>query len=255
MDKLEILEKELEGKDNFLLAFSGGLDSAFLAFFLKKKGKNFIAATVDNGMIPDLEAIKKEAKCLDIPHTILEADLFSERSFVENDPERCYFCKKQIISVLEKFKDEKGLEYIVDGTNKSDLSDYRAGIIALHEAGVFSPLLDAEFSKEDIIRYSREFSLNLKPPESCLATRIQPYTWIRTETIESLRKIESRIRALGISLVRARVHEKTIRLQVLESEMVKVIEKKEEIRKIIEGEDYLFASLDLNHYPFEYELE
>ena len=118
MKKLEALEHIIGSKDRFILAFSGGLDSAFLAAYLKRLGKEFIAVTVDHGMLPDLECIKEEAERLGIEHRVLEIDMLNDRAFSENTEERCYFCKKQIIGALKDYRDEMEYDYIVDATNR-----------------------------------------------------------------------------------------------------------------------------------------
>ena len=178
---------------------------------------------------------------------IIEIDLFSDSVFTENNEERCYFCKKEIIKALKKFKNEIGYKYIMDATNKSDLSDYRPGILALMEEGIISPLLDAEITKEDIIELSKEFGLEIKPPESCLATRIPVYTRIEKDTIEKIRFIENRIKKLGIKLVRARVHENLLRLQFLREDLEKVMKNRKEILDIAR-KHFTYATIDLKCY-------
>jgi len=248
MKKLEALECIFDGKDRFILAFSGGLDSAFLALYLKRLGKEFIAVTVDNGMLPDLECIKREAKKLGIKHRVLEIDLFNDRAFSENTEERCYFCKKQMIGALNDFKDEMGFNYIIDASNRSDLVDYRAGIVALHEEGILTPLLDAEIGKEDIIRYAKEFGLETMAPQSCLATRVPSYVVIRKPIIEKIRQVENAILKLGLSLVRTRVHEKLLRIQVLESEMEEAIKHRDRINEIAKRAGFAYVTIDLEGY-------
>ncbi len=246
-EKLKKLDEILKDKNKIILAFSGGLDSSFLAYYLKKLGKDFYAVTVDNGLIPDINDAVNAAKRIGIKHKIIEIDLFSDSVFTENNEERCYFCKKEIIKALKKFKNEIGYKYIMDATNKSDLSDYRPGILALMEEGIISPLLDAEITKEDIIELSKEFGLEIKPPESCLATRIPVYTRIEKDTIEKIRFIENRIKKLGIKLVRARVHENLLRLQFLREDLEKVMKNRKEILNIAR-KHFTYATIDLKCY-------
>jgi uncharacterized protein len=247
MSKLETLEKILEDKDRIILAFSGGPDSTFLAYFLKEKGKQFYAVTVDSGVLPDLDRIKKGAEDLNIKHEVRELNLLKDKKFVENSPERCYFCKKQIISALKGFLREKRYDYIMDATNYSDLFDNRIGIIALKEENILSPLLEAEITEEDIVDYSKEF----KPPESCLATRIPYYTRIKEETIVKIRAVEDEIKRLGVSLVRARVHGNYIRLQVLENDMGEILKYKDKIHNIATRQGFEYVTLDLKRYPLK----
>lgn len=248
MKKLEALKRIIGGEDRFILAFSGGLDSAFLAAYLKRLGKEFIAVTVDHGMLPDLECIKEEAERLGIEHRVLEIDLLNDRAFSENTEERCYFCKKQIIGALKDYRDEMEYDYIVDATNRSDLVDYRAGIVALHEEGILTPLLDAEMGKEDIVRYSKEFGLETRAPQSCLATRVPTHTRIRKPMIEMVRQVENGISKLGLSLVRARVHDKLLRIQVLDSEMEEALKNRDKINEIAKKAGFAYVTIDLEGY-------
>lgn len=248
MKKLEALEQIIGDKDRFILAFSGGLDSAFLAAYLKKLGREFIAVTIDNGMLPDLECIKEEAKRLGIEHRVLEIDLFNDRAFSENTEERCYLCKKEIIKALNGFKDEVGYDHVIDASNHSDLADYRAGIVALHEEGILTPLLDAEIEKGDIIKYSEEFGLEKRAPQSCLATRVPIHAVIRKPIIERIRHVENAISKLGFSLVRSRVHEKLLRIQVLESEMEEALKNRDKINEIARSAGFAYVTIDLEPY-------
>jgi uncharacterized protein len=238
--------------DNIILAFSGGLDSTFLAYLLKDWGKDFIAVTVDNGLLLDLNCVREEAEALGINHQVLEVDVLSERNFQDNTTERCYFCKKMIIARLKEFQKEKGYDWIMDATNSSDLKDYRAGMVALKEEGVLSPLLDADITKEEILKYSKDFRLKTKPPESCMATRIQPYDMIHREDIGRIREVEREVRALGFKTLRARKHKELLRFQFLENEMDHALEMREEITEIGKDHGFQFVVLDFAPYPFEY---
>ncbi len=246
-EKLKKLNEILDDKNKIVLAFSGGLDSSFLAYYLKKLGKEFYAVTVDNGLIPNINDAINAARSIGVRHKIIKVDLFGDKVFTENNEERCYFCKKEIIKALKKFRDEIGYKYIMDATNKSDLSDYRPGILALIEEGIISPLLEAEITKEDIIAWSKEFGLEIKPPESCLATRIPVYTKITKDTIEKIRFVENKIKELGIRLVRARVHDNLLRLQFLKEELEKALEKRKEIFDIA-SKYFAYVTIDLKCY-------
>jgi uncharacterized protein len=248
VSKLARIAKALEGKDHFVLGFSGGLDSLFLACYLRRLGKDFCLVTVDHGMLPDPEAVKRSAEEVGVSHHVLPLPLLEDKTFIENTPERCYFCKKRIIETLREFQEREGYDYILDASNLSDLKDYISGVIALKEEAVLLPLMEAEVTKEEIREFSRELGIEVRPPESCLATRIPAYIWIRKEAVEKLRRIERKIRGLGFSLVRARTHESLLRLQFLEAEMERAVGKKEEILRIVREEGFEFATLDLASY-------
>lgn len=251
MKKLEALEQIIEGKDKFILAFSGGLDSVFLAAYLKKLGKDFKAATIDNGMLPDLACIEEEAKRLGIEHVVLEIELFNDRTFSENTEERCYLCKKEIIKALNSFKNDTGYDHVIDASNRSDLADYRAGMVALHEEGILTPLFDAEIEKDDIIRYSKDFGIDIRAPQSCLATRVPIHDRIRKPVIERIRTVENEVSKLGLSLVRAKVHDKLLRIQVLDSEIDLALENREKINEIARNAGFAYVTIDLEPYEIK----
>jgi len=176
---------------------------------------------------------------------VVKIDLFEDRGFIENSPERCYFCKKEIVRALKDFEKEKE---IIDASNYSDLKDYRAGIIVLNEEGVLTPLIDAGITKEDVMKFSKEFGLPIKVPDSCLATRVPVDIRIERGVIEAVRRVENAIKGLGITLVRARVHGNMLRLQVLEGEMELLLKNRIEISGVVREEGFDYAGLDLCPY-------
>ena len=243
LDRLEEILKDAGKGGGLVLAFSGGLDSTFLAYFLKKLGKDFIAVTVDTGLLPDPDMITDTAKDLGIDHKVVKRDLFKDRDFIENSHERCYFCKKEIIQVLRDFDRE-----IIDASNYSDLKDYRAGIIALTEEGVLTPLVEALITKEDVIKFSKEFGLPIKAQDSCLATRIPVDTWIEEGVVDRIRNVEKAIKHFGIALVRARVHGNMLRIQVMESEMEHLLKNRDAVVRVAKKEGFDYIGLDLDSY-------
>jgi uncharacterized protein len=202
-------------------------------------------------MLPELECIMEEAKKLGLEHRVIEVDLFGDKAFSENTEERCYFCKTGMIKALNDFKREVGYDHVIDASNSSDIIDYRAGIVALHESGIMTPLLEAEIGKEDIIRYAEEFGLDARAPQSCLATRVPTYARIRKPVIEGVRSVENEISKLGLSLVRARVHDQLLRIQVLEKEMNLAIENKDKINEIAKNEGFAYVTIDLEPYKLK----
>jgi uncharacterized protein len=253
MDRIAGLRDFLKDHDKIVLAFSGGLDSTFLAQILKEEKKDFCAVTVDNGLLLDLQCLKEEVKTLGICHDIVEMDVTDERNFAENTTERCYFCKKMIIGRLKEYMNEKGYTCIMDASNTSDLKDYRAGMVALKEEGILSPLLDSDIGKEEIIEYSKKVGLEVKPPESCMATRIPPYTSIKRDDIARIRELENGVRDLGFATLRARTHGTLVRFQFMSSEMEKAMSKRADIERIARAAGFEFATVDLVPYPFEHE--
>ncbi|WP_456475647.1 ATP-dependent sacrificial sulfur transferase LarE [Candidatus Pyrohabitans sp.] len=243
--QLEELRAVLKDRDRIVLAFSGGLSSTFLAHVLKEMGKDFVAVTVDNGLLPNMDAIKDVARTLGIGHEVVEVEVLSDRGFIENSSERCYFCKKYMIKALKDFAEARGYTCVMDASDRSDLHSYRSAVIALYEEGVLTPLIDARLGREEIEEYAGRVSLPLPAPESCLATRIPHEVWIRREIIERVRRVEEDIRVLGFSAVRARVHDSLLRIQFLEGEQELALERRMEILKAARSQGFAYATIDV----------
>jgi uncharacterized protein len=243
--KLEELKALLKEKDRIALAFSGGLSSIFLAHVLKEMGKDFIAVTIDHGLLPSVAEIEKVARSLGLRHEVVKVDVLGDRCFIENSSERCYFCKKSMLKALKSFAETQGYSYVIDASDESDLQSYRAAIVALYEEGVATPLIDAKLSRGEIAEYAKRAGLPLPAPESCLATRIPYEVWIRREVVERVRGFEEDVRGLGFSAVRARVHDSLLRIQFLENELELALRKKGEILKAAKKHGFVYATIDV----------
>ncbi len=244
MDKLHELRRRLAGVESAVLGFSGGVGSIFLAHILKNMGKRFVAVTVDHGMLPDREGIAELAALLKVRHSFVELDLLGERCFIENSSERCYFCKKAMISALRRFAEDNGYATVLDASDESDLTDYRSAMIAVYEEGVEIPLIDAGLSREEIVEHVRSLGLPAPARESCLATRIPQDVWIRREVVERVRGFEGDMRRLGFSAVRARVHDSLLRIQLPAEELSHALERREDILKAARRRGFVFAAID-----------
>lgn len=251
MEKRAKLEELLKDEDGFILAYSGGVSSSFLAYVLKQMDKEFVAVTVDNGMLANRDEIERSASRLGVEHRFLKLDLLSDRVFIENTEERCYFCKKGMIRRLREFGRDGGYSTLVDASNTTDLLSYRAGVVALMEERVFLPMVEVDISREDIAKLAEGYGLEVKPPESCLATRVPVDRWIRREDVEKIRSIERGIASLGFSLVRGRLHDSLVRLELLENEMEGALQLREDIQEIVESVGLEFAAVDLAPYSGE----
>jgi len=207
----ELIE-EIKRMKSALVAFSGGVDSSTLAALAYKAlGDRALAVTINSPLLPhgELDEAVKVARVIGMRHLVVEFNELELPGFSDNPRGRCYICKKARLAVLKDIASREGLKAILDGTTKSDLSDYRPGIRALIEEGVRSPLLEAGLSKDKVREIARLLGLPVhnKPPSSCLATRI-PYG--QKITLEKLRRIDLAERVikerLGASLVRVRLH-------------------------------------------------
>ncbi len=243
-DKLGMLRENLLDKGSITVALSGGVDSVFLVYFAKEVlGDKVSAVTgVAANFAPDeTEYAVNLCKKLGIRHKIIEVPVMD--ALRDNPKDRCYHCKKKIFSELIK-----SAENLADGTNLDDMSDYRPGIKALAELGIWSPLKDAGLTKPEIRQALKERGINIwdKPAFACLASRI-PYGEEITEAkLEAVYKVECALKQMGFTQVRARHHGDVVRIEMLPSEWD--ISRFKEIDKAGKAAGFKFVALDLEGY-------
>ena len=220
MEKQKELEEYLKTLKKVAIAYSGGIDSSYLLFVANKVlSKEQVLAVIANGiMVPrkDYEeaiAFLKENhfQYIEVPYKPLEIT-----EFRENHKDRCYHCKKELMTTIKKVANENGYEYLLDGKNADDLTVYRPGNKATEEVGVISLLAKFEISKEEIRQYSKNLGISFwnKPSNSCLATRF-PYNTNLTEAgLKKVEHSEEIIKSIGIKKVRVRVHDTIARIEV-----------------------------------------
>lgn len=196
------------------IAFSGGVDSAYLLHAAKEAGCDVRPYFVKTPFQPAFEL--EDAKKLAPDLTVLELDILKWKKIEKNEKNRCYFCKKQLLTCLKRQAKNDGYEEIWDGTNASDQADDRPGMKALEELAVLSPLRLCGLSKEEIRRLSKEAGLFTwdKPAYACLATRIPTGTAIDRETLQKVEGAEAALRQLGYTDLRVRVFHGIARVQL-----------------------------------------
>lgn len=250
-EKLGIILKEM---GRCMIAFSGGVDSAFLlARALQVLGDNVLAVTASSETFPQREFDEAVAlaKKLKAPHLTINIKEFENENFIKNDKNRCYFCRTGLFERLVKLAHEKGYPYIVDGTNASDVGDYRPGMKALKEKGVRSPLKEAGLTKDDIRKLSKEMNLPTwnKPSFACLSSRIPYGTRITKEAINQLDLAENYLlKEIGLYQVRVRHHGQMARIEVDSDDFMKVVERREEINNKLKQLGFHYVTLDLQGY-------
>ena len=220
MEKQTQLEDYLKKLKKVAIAYSGGIDSSYLLFVANKVlSKEQVLAVIANGiMVPrkDYEeaiAFLKENhfQYIEVPYKPLEIT-----EFRENHKDRCYHCKKELMTTIKKVANENEYEYLLDGKNADDLTVYRPGNKATEEVGVISPLAKFEISKEEIRQYSKNLGISFwnKPSNSCLATRFPYNTNLTEEGLKKVEESEEIIKNIGIKKVRIRVHDTIARIEV-----------------------------------------
>lgn len=226
--KLEQLIALLQDQ-KIIVAFSGGADSSLLAFLSKMNAKETLLITMKSLLYSDEEVkeAKNFASKFNIPHLILETEPLSNEEFIKNKTNRCYTCKIDIFTKILKVKEERAYELVIEGSNITDLGDYRPGLDALKELKILSPYIDTEIDKDEIRILSNHFRLETgsKPSGACFASRIPYHQVISKEKLEMVQKAEKFLKEqYGLKQLRVRVHEGALaRIEVLKDEIARIL--------------------------------
>jgi uncharacterized protein len=217
--KWEHLKMLLREMPCAVLAYSGGVDSSLLLKAASEVlGPRLIAVTAVSETYPprELDAAKAFTRSLGVTHRILSTTELSSEEFVQNSPDRCYFCKKELFGKLRQIADAEGIPFILDGSNADDLKDYRPGAKAANEFSVRSPLRETDFSKTDVRACARMLGLPVwdKPSLACLSSRIPYGTRITPGILQTVHAAEERMHLMGFRQVRVRHHGDTARIEI-----------------------------------------
>jgi pyridinium-3,5-biscarboxylic acid mononucleotide sulfurtransferase len=220
MEKFDDLTNWFVGKGRVLVALSGGVDSAVVAWAAKKAlDKNAIAVTADYKTLSqeELESARKIAGEIGIQHKIIEYNELDNPEFVKNDKDRCFHCRTELAAHLLAVAKRENAQLIVDGTNADDLKEFRPGIIALRQNGVRSPLVELAVAKDEVRRMANGFHLSVfdKPSNACLASRIPRHIAVTGEKLKIIEQAERIVkRCFGVKQVRVRHHGEIARVEV-----------------------------------------
>jgi uncharacterized protein len=254
-EKQERLFSLLRDMRQVIVAYSGGTDSAYLAWAAHRAlGPRAVAITADSASIP--ESHKRDAAAFAIEcgfrHEFIPTYEFDNPEYVKNDPNRCFHCKDELFNRLEEIAAERGLENIVYGVNADDLGDYRPGQNAAKIHQVKAPLVEANLAKAEIRELSRMAGLSTwdRPAAACLSSRIPYGTPVTIETIQTVERGEEEIKALGFRQFRVRFHGELVRIEVAREEMVKAltIEMAQAFTAIFKPLGFHYVTIDLEGY-------
>lgn len=228
-----MLEHFFENNNAVAIAFSGGVDSAFLLAMAVRCGARVKAYYVKTAFQPqfELDDACRLAEELDADMEILPVDILCHSIIAANPADRCYHCKKVIFETIIQAAERDGFTVLLDGTNASDDASDRPGMRVLRELSVRSPLRECGLHKDEIRRLSKEVGLFTwdKPAYACLATRIPTGEDITMQKLERTEKAESYLTSLGFRDFRVRSEKDIAKLQVTEKDLPDVLEHREEI--------------------------
>lgn len=238
-----------------IVAYSGGADSAYLAWAAHRVlGGNSIAITADSASIPTSHKRAAEefaAEC-GFRHQYIETLEFDNPDYVKNDKHRCFHCKDELFTRLDAYAKEAGYEHIVYGVNADDLGDYRPGQQAAKLHRVEAPLVKASLSKPEIRELSRLAGLSTwdRPAAACLSSRVPYGTPVTVQTIRTIEQGEEEICALGFKQFRVRFHGDLVRLEIAIEELPRAMtaEMAKAFTDIFKQLGFLFVTLDLEGY-------
>jgi uncharacterized protein len=254
-DKQRRLVEILRGMGRVIVAYSGGTDSAYLAWAAHQAlGENALAVTADSPSLP--ESHKREAEELarrfGFAHQYVRTGEFDKPEYVRNDPDRCFHCKDELFSRLEELGRQRGIAHVVYGLNLDDLGDYRPGQEAARRHGARAPLAEAGLSKAEIRELSRRAGLPTwdRPASACLASRIPYGTPVTEQTVRIVERGEEALRALGFRQFRVRYHGELVRLEIAPEELPRALDPAMARRfvEIFKPLGFHYVTLDLEGY-------
>jgi pyridinium-3,5-biscarboxylic acid mononucleotide sulfurtransferase len=254
-EKEQQLRALLKQFRSVIVAFSGGVDSAYLSYVANSElGEHALSVTGDSASYPTFQRdlAEKLTTKFGIRHQVIETEEFEDQNYTSNPPNRCYYCKSELYEKLTSLARELGFAVICDGTNADDTSDYRPGRAAASEAGVRSPLLECGMTKSDIRELSRRAGLPTwdQPASACLSSRV-PYGQVVTiEKVSMVDKAEMALKELGFRQVRVRHHGDVARIELAEDELPRALsaEMFSKMSIALKALGFKFATLDLDGY-------
>lgn len=252
-EKWQGLLTQLSSYPSALVAFSGGVDSSLLAYAaFSVLGDKMLAVTVESGFdTPDqLSQAQQFARRHNIPWIKIRIPLLQYDEITSNPPQRCYFCKKAILTSLHQYAKENHYAVVLEGQNADDLKSHRPGRQAVQETNTISPLLDQQLTKKEIRQIARFYGLSVWEAESspCLATRIPYNLPITKRALDQVAEAEAFLKSKGFTQVRVRYHYPLARIEVAEPEIEALVKARQEISKAFHDLGFLYVTLDLQGY-------
>jgi uncharacterized protein len=255
LQKQERLFAALRGIDSLLIAFSGGADSAYLAWAAHQVlRERSLAVTALSASFSrhDREQAEAFVRASGVRHEFIETHEFENPSYVANNADRCYHCKDELFGRMETLAKQRNFSAIAYGINADDTRDFRPGHRAAREHRVLAPLLDAALHKDEIRRLSRRVGLPTwdRPASACLSSRIPYGTAVTPELLDKIDRAESVLRDLGFRQFRVRVHGELARIELAPDELAQGFDRgvAQQIAARLKALGFAFVALDLEGY-------
>ena len=251
------LHHALRGLPSLIVAYSGGVDSAYLAVAATRAlGRRALCITADSPSYPDRHRrlALRIAENFGLNHEVIHTDELSRPEYRSNPANRCYYCKHELYTRLSAIARERGISAIADGSNADDRSDYRPGRQAAREFGVVSPLDDANLSKNEIRELSRRVGLPTwdEPASACLSSRIPYFNEVTEQKLRLIERAEGVLRDLGFRVCRVRHHGSVARIEIGADELPRAFEP--EMTATIDRELRALGYREVNIDPRGYRL-
>jgi pyridinium-3,5-biscarboxylic acid mononucleotide sulfurtransferase len=249
------LQEQLRKLGRLLVAYSGGVDSAYLAWAAYQAlGARMLAIIADSPslartQLADAVAFAREQS---IPLEVIQTSELDRPEYVRNDAQRCFFCKDELFTLMEELRQKRGFDAIAYGVNVDDQGDFRPGQKAASAHAIVAPLLDAELTKEDVRALARSAGLRIwdKPASACLSSRIEYGRPVTREALTVVERGEDALRELGFRQFRVRHHGEIVRIEIARDELPRALDANmaAEFSRIFKGLGFKFVTLDLEGF-------
>jgi uncharacterized protein len=253
--KAEHLRQILAGQARLIVAYSGGVDSAFLAWMAHQVvGGQMLAVIADSGSLArtHLEDALAFAREHEIPVEVVETQELENPAYVRNDAMRCFHCKDELFTVLERYREARGFDAIAYGVNADDEGDFRPGQQAARQHHVLAPLVEAGLTKAEIRELARGADLRVwdKPASACLSSRLEYGRAVTPEALSVIERGEDALRGLGFRQFRVRHHGDIVRIEIAREELPRALtaEMAREFTSVFKQLGFKFVTLDLEGF-------